>query len=99
MCDNPVDASQVTIVNQSGVHPVWIRFCICHSNQDEDQLLAVGLYPAMYRHIKSAFTFQVLDDFCLENLECKMSAYHYFKKLRRVTSPFFPTAVLACLPS
>jgi CxC2 like cysteine cluster associated with KDZ transposases len=94
--DDPIDATRLTIVDQNGIHAVWVRFCICDSNEDEYQILAVGLYPVTFRQIRSAFTFRVLDDFRLENLECKTSAYQYYNKLRRATSPLFPTAAPVC---
>ncbi|KAG6325868.1 hypothetical protein ID866_13221 [Astraeus odoratus] len=44
-----------------------------------------------------AFTFQVLDDFRIKNLECKILAFTYSQKLRRITYPTFPHFAAVCL--
>ena len=97
---NDIAAGQViTIVDISGVHRMVIRTCCCVSNRDADdiQLLRMGFMAASYSRIRTAFTFRVLDDFRLSNLECHTSAYQYFKKLRRMTSPAFPHLVLVSM--
>ncbi|KAH9928247.1 hypothetical protein B0H21DRAFT_712169 [Amylocystis lapponica] len=53
----------------------------------------MALYPASHRRIKSCFTFRVLDDFLLDNLECKTSALNFYSKLRRTTNSTFPDQV------
>ena len=40
------------------------------------------------------FTFRVLNDFLMDNLECGTSAMNYYSKLRRMTSSMFPHLVL-----
>ncbi|KAG1725161.1 uncharacterized protein EDB91DRAFT_1254899 [Suillus paluster] len=57
------------------------------------QLFEMGLFPASFTSPKTAFTFVVLDDFLLDNLECGTSAMNYYSKLRRVTSSVFPHLV------
>jgi hypothetical protein len=39
------------------------------------------------------FTFRVLNDFLIDNLECSTSAMNYYSKLRRMTSSMFPHLV------
>ncbi|KAF8226535.1 hypothetical protein L208DRAFT_1301237, partial [Tricholoma matsutake] len=56
-------------------------------------LLQSGLFPVSYKNIKTTFTFKVLDDAQLSNLECKSSAYQYYQKLWCMTSPLFPNAM------
>ncbi|KAG2738524.1 hypothetical protein P692DRAFT_201873906 [Suillus brevipes Sb2] len=65
----------------------------------------MGLFPASFTSPKTAFTFAVLDDFLLDNLECRTSVMNYYSKLRRVTSSVFPhlvpvsaVDVLLCIP-
>lgn len=89
------DAKFMTIIDKSGVHRVQVKLCQCPGSevQREAHLLHAGLFPASYKIIKTAFTFAVLDDFRMSNLECKTSGYHYYRKLRRLTSPSFPDAV------
>lgn len=82
------------IVHTSGVHYLRARYCQCSNHMDHhEQLLANHLYPASIKRPSTVFTFQVLDDFYLENLECKTAARNYFSKLRRLTSKLFPHLV------
>jgi hypothetical protein len=85
----------LTIVDISGIHQLPVDFCRCSGNNttDDIQLLDMGLFPASFVRIKTAFTFRLLADYRLESIECKTSAYHYFMKIRRITSPAFPQRV------
>ena len=81
----------MTIVHTSGVHYLPVIFCGCSQAAAEDiQLFWVRLYPSTYKSCKTVFTFQLLDDYHLENLECKTLATHYYSKLRRITNFAFP---------
>jgi len=85
------------VMDKSGVHHLPVNWCECPGCPGKEmQLLAMGLFPASFKRFHSAFTFAVLDDFLLENLECKTSAYHYVSKLARITSPLFPDRVTVC---
>jgi len=86
----PINKTTV-IVDKSGVHRLGIKFCKCPGAMSPDiQLFQVGLFPASFSKPKTVFTFSVLDDFLLDNLECGTSAMNYFNKLRRITSGSFP---------
>ncbi|KAI6140527.1 hypothetical protein BKA82DRAFT_4363373 [Pisolithus tinctorius] len=52
-----------------------------------------GLFPATTKAPRTAFTFQVLDNFIRDNVECGTSAMNYYSKLQRVTSSAFPHLV------
>jgi hypothetical protein len=54
----------------------------------------MGLFPASFAQPKTAFTFEVLDDFLLNNLECGTLVMNYYNKLRRMTTSVFPHLVL-----
>ncbi len=86
----------VTVVDMSGIHHLPVIFCACDTTDSELDIayLRMGLFPASFERIKTLFTFDVLKDFRASNLECKASAYQYYQKLRRLTCPAFPTAVL-----
>ena len=85
----------VTVVDISGVHHLPVVRCLCPNAAEENlQYLNLGLFPTSYNVIKTLFTFAVLDDFRLANLECKTSAHQYYSKLRRLTCPAFPKMVL-----
>ncbi|KAG2109773.1 hypothetical protein BD769DRAFT_1630399 [Suillus cothurnatus] len=58
------------------------------------QMFRHGFFPASFNRPKTVFTFQVLDDFLLDNLECGTSAMNYYSKLRRMTSSMFSHLVL-----
>lgn len=87
-------ASMMTIVDTTGVHFLPVRWCGCAGAASHtSQLLDCGLYPASQRAARTCFTFTVLDDFLLDNLECKTTAMNYYRRLRRVTDPVFPHEV------
>lgn len=90
-----IDGHRVlTYVHINGVHQLPTSFCKCAGAPSEEiQLLRMGLFPSTSHSPGTAFTFQLLDDYLLENLECKTSALHYFSKLRRMTSKAFPNLV------
>lgn len=51
------------------------------------------LFPASARDPRTAYTFNVLKDFHLHNLESKKAAYDYMAALRRLTSNSFTADV------
>jgi hypothetical protein len=57
------------------------------------QLMRAGLFPATFHNPKTAFTFQVLEEFHLDNLECKTTPSQFFSRLRRLTNEEFPNTV------
>ena len=68
--------------------------CRCDGGAESTlQYLDLGMFPASYINVWTAFTFSCLDDFRISNLECKTSAYQYFQKIRRLTNPAFPHTV------
>ncbi|KAG1812336.1 hypothetical protein EV424DRAFT_1327116 [Suillus variegatus] len=83
-----------TIVDKSRVHTHKIKYCRCADALTTDiQLCQMGLFLASFAQTKTAFTFQVVDDFWLDNLECGTSAMNYYNKLRRMTTSVFPHLV------
>ena len=84
----------ITIIDRSGVHEIGVRWCCCPDAPERDmQLMAAGLFPATFRNPKTAFTFRVLEEFHLDNLECKTTPSQFISRLRRLTSDEFPNAV------
>jgi len=86
----------VTIVDVSGIHHLPVVFCACEMAELHNDIsyLRMGLFPTSFERIQTVFTLDVLKDFRLSKLECKTSAYQYYQKLRRLTCPAFPKAVL-----
>ena len=84
----------LVIVDVSGIHHIGVEFCCCHNAPSrEEQLMALGLFPATFDNPQMAFTFNVLDNFLLDNLECKTTTSNYYSKLRRLTNSSFPQLV------
>ena len=84
----------ITIIDRSGVHEIGVRWCCCPDALERDmQLMAAGLFPATFRNPKTAFTFRVLEEFHLDNLECKTTPSQFISRLRRLTNDEFPNTV------
>jgi CxC2 like cysteine cluster associated with KDZ transposases len=87
----------LTVVHQSGVFDMEVLFCICpNAGENDEQLLHAGLFSSSFKQIETAFTFSVLDDFLLDNLECKTTAQQYYSKLQSITNRMFPDLVPVC---
>ncbi|KAG1778007.1 hypothetical protein EV702DRAFT_968763, partial [Suillus placidus] len=100
LCDGdmealPHDTTPVTIVHSSGVFIHNGAWCHCQDSVPKQhlQLLRAGLFPASSTRPKTAFTFEVLDHFLIDSLECKTSARSFFEKLTRLTNNAFPDTV------
>ncbi|KAG2138240.1 hypothetical protein BD769DRAFT_1626644 [Suillus cothurnatus] len=65
----------MVIVDKSRVHRLEVQCCHCPNAMSPDIQMP-----------KTVFTFQVLDDFILDNLECGTSAMNYYSKLWQMTS-------------
>lgn len=84
----------VVLVDVSGVHRLRVHCCRCPNSKPVDrQFVDMGLLPASVVKPKTAFTFQVLDDFRVTNLECHTAGTSYWHKLERKTSNTFPSSV------
>lgn len=91
---NIVGSTIMIIVHTNGIHYLPVRTCRCPNAQPEDiQMMEMSFYPSTYKNTKTMFTFQLLDDYLLDNLECQTSSHHYFQKLRRMTNPTLPQSV------
>lgn len=84
----------VRVVHTNGVHHIALVYCSCRGRENiHSDLVAAAFLPTSFARYRTVFTHAVLDDFRLSNLECKASAYQYFQKLRRQTSPMSPDTV------
>ncbi|KAH9035448.1 hypothetical protein EDB83DRAFT_2228949 [Lactarius deliciosus] len=76
----------ITVINRSGIHEIGVSWCCCPEAPKRDmQLMMAGLFPATFHNLKTVFTFQVLEDFHLDNLECKTTPSQFFSHLQRLT--------------
>ena len=95
LADTPQDCTLGNVAHNNRIHKVWIWKCSCMDGCNEYQYLELGLYPVSYNRIETLFTFDLLQNCCLDNLECKASVYHLWSKLRRLTCLFFSNGVPA----
>ena len=90
----------VVFVDTSGVHRLRVHYCQCPNARPADrQFVEMGFLPASVANPKTVFTFGVLDDFRLTNLECNTAGTSYWHKLARKTSNVFPGSVPVCSTS
>ncbi|KAH9008300.1 hypothetical protein EDB85DRAFT_2164631 [Lactarius pseudohatsudake] len=83
-----------TVVDRGGIFDMEVVFCICSElDNTDEQLLQAGLFPATFKQIETLFTFSVLEDFLVDNLECKTTAQQFYAKLQNMTSKMFPNNV------
>ena len=83
----------MVITDTAGVFQHRVVWCTCSGEPGPDrpmQLFKEQLFPATYHRPKSAFTFNVLDYFYIDAMECKTAAMSFFQKLRRLTDNAFP---------
>lgn len=79
---HPEGADYMTIVDVSGVHFLEIKYCACpDSSPFHLQLMGSRLFPCTMEAPKTAFTFDILDDFLQDNLECGTLACNYYSKI------------------
>ncbi|KAF9471316.1 hypothetical protein BDN70DRAFT_939041 [Pholiota conissans] len=78
------------LIDYNGVHNTRLHFCTCLGSPDRmDQLLNFGFFPATTKRPTMAFSFTVLHQFHILNLESKASAYDFIGTLRRMTDNVF----------
>jgi hypothetical protein len=92
--------SHITIVSSTGIFKRSIRWCHCAKTPDDyvQLLLRAKLFPASFKNPKTAFTFEVLDHFQLDALECKTAAMNFMSKIKRITNEAFPSRVPVNVP-
>ena len=89
--DGPGD--QLTVVDSAGIFSHTVRWCRCNGASDQDkylQLLRCCLSPSSTMKPQMEFTFNVLNEFLIDELGCKTSATSFYPKLRRLTNNTFP---------
>ncbi|KAJ7315610.1 hypothetical protein DFH08DRAFT_715438 [Mycena albidolilacea] len=95
---------QMRFVDSTGIFSRRVRWCCCPHNDGEKlspdlQLLGAQIYPATSGKPSTGFTFNVLEDFWLDALECKTAAMSFLSKLRRLTNRVFPFSVPDVYPA
>ena len=87
------------IVSEHGIHNVRVRFCCCQNPSNDQatpestQLLQHGFWPASWDKPHTAFTIRVLRDFNLLSTQANVTAYDFYKVMRRKTDNIAPHEV------
>ena len=90
--------SNLIIVSSVSIFEHSVRWCHCMKSLDQYiQLLHAKLFLANFRNPKTVFTFEVLDHFQLDALECKMSAINFMSKIQWITNEAFLSNVLVSI--
>ena len=92
-------SNQITVVDSAGIFVHSVKWCRCDGDSDQDkhlQLLRHRLFPSTILRPQTAFSFNVLDEFLVDSLECKTSASSFYSKLRRLTNNAFPDTLPVC---
>ena len=91
--------SNLIFVSSTGIFKRWVKWCRCpNASKPYVQLLRAKLFPASFKRPSTAFTFDVLDHFRVDALECKTAAMNFMSKLVRITNEAFPADVpVSCL--
>lgn len=91
------DVRKIVVVTSTGIFKRDVKWCSCPNAAEKHiQLLRSRLFPATFAQPKTAFTFEVLDHFRLDALECNTSALNFMSKLTRKTNEVFPGNVPVC---
>ncbi|KAJ6603168.1 hypothetical protein B0H10DRAFT_2195843 [Mycena sp. CBHHK59/15] len=107
-CTQPSNPRLFTIVDGNGVHATRIAFCGCKTQpllpiHKVRQLMRSHLFPATSTDAATAFTFGILKESSLHNLESKKVAYDYLGTLLCLTDNSFmadvpnPSANFLCV--
>jgi CxC2 like cysteine cluster associated with KDZ transposases len=84
----------MVLVDTSGVHHHVVSWCHCTGALERHlQLVQSRLYPGSLTRPETAFTFDVLEYFHIDAVECKTSALNFFAKLRRLSNYMVPDSV------
>ena len=89
-----LENSNINMVHTTGVFKHKVQWCQCPSAPDKTvQLFQMRLFPASHVWPENAFTFDVLDHFHIDAMECKTAAASFAKKLCHLTNNAFPYMV------
>ncbi|KAG1740735.1 uncharacterized protein EDB91DRAFT_1081835 [Suillus paluster] len=93
--DTQLGVSNLVIVHSTGVYSHSVSWCQCPGAEKawHLHLMKARLFPASITRPQSAFTFDVLDNFLIDSLECKTSAMSFYQKLRQFTNNAFPDKI------
>ncbi|KAI0245727.1 hypothetical protein BJV78DRAFT_1092930, partial [Lactifluus subvellereus] len=73
----------LVIISSTGIFHQSIQWCPCAKSlaQYTQLLLHAKLFSASFKNPKTAFTFEVLNHFWVNTLECKTAAMNFMSKI------------------
>jgi hypothetical protein len=75
------------VIDSQSIHTFTVQTCSCSGASLVNQLISAGLFPATFSNPRTAFTFNALDYYLLDNTICHTTAYSFNEKLKRWTNP------------
>ncbi|TEB21527.1 hypothetical protein FA13DRAFT_1757507 [Coprinellus micaceus] len=98
-CPFPSRFFDTTLVDINGIHKTRVRCCGCNGIPNRaQQLMESGFFPGSLKQPETAFSFAVLHQFHLLQLEAKTSAYDFTSALRRLTDNTFTHLIADVYP-
>ena len=90
-----VMGTYVCVVHTNGIHNIAMISCSCQGPDHlANDLIAAWLLLASFERIQTIFMLDVLNYFCLSNLELKATAYQFYHLLQQITNPLEPASVI-----
>ncbi|PPQ93027.1 hypothetical protein CVT25_006240 [Psilocybe cyanescens] len=85
----------VRILQTNSIHHMAMVTCQYRGeNLVPMDLVACWLLPASFKKIWTLFSVQLMDHFCLCNLELKATAYQFYQLIHRMTTPIGQTKIV-----
>ncbi|KAJ3715761.1 hypothetical protein C8R42DRAFT_725564 [Lentinula raphanica] len=79
----------MTLVDVNGIHATRVSFCQCMGHSKWRQLFDANFFSATIDQPQTAFTFELLRQWMILNLQSKITAHHFVAALRRQTDNVF----------
>jgi hypothetical protein len=74
------------VLHTNGIHPVQVSFCDCSAQVHRcQQLLRLRWFPATAIQPHTCATFDLLQHYHILSMQSKISGYHYYTSLSRLT--------------
>ncbi|KAJ7141824.1 hypothetical protein C8R46DRAFT_1233533 [Mycena filopes] len=82
-------AKAFVVLHTNGIHEVAVDFCGCEGALDAGapyvQLLRAGWFPGTHERPQTCATFLLLERSHIDTLQCKMTMYHSYASLEKLT--------------
>ena len=101
MTQSQRDAIAMTVLDCNGIHDIAVMFCHCGlvsgvEATEVNQLIKMNWYPATKEKPRTVASFNLLDEYDAIVCEGKISGYHFFRSLVRLTDVTLCLPILVC---